>query len=363
MPSDPPFLDRSSQVAIYLREEIAKGRWSDHFPPERILADELGVSRRSLGSALAELAHEGILESRERAGWRILRQPRSQKTSHTPEEQRTIGVVISKGVRLLRGRGAYLLWEMRQMLESRGFRVNIRRISYTCGNVACKRFQKLVHEASYAGWILVSPPEAIQHWCHEQKITAIVYGMGGEWLPGISLDYHAVSRHAAISALRHGHRSLALILPAASAIEDEACQVGFKEGLHSSTFPEIHYNIELHRGGREDLCALADRLLKRKPLASVWIIRRVGEFFTIFSHLQRKGIRIPEDLSLICLDSGDYLSDLVPRPTCYDTAMPGIAHRMARLLIRVIKGQNRRMRIRIMPDFITGETLGPPASY
>jgi len=351
----PPFLDRASQVADYLRRQIQAGQWRDHFPAERILAEQLGVSRRSLGAALAELTREGILENEGRAGRRVVKSISRRKGRSMPL---SVGVVVPQSNRDIRGESLYLLDEMRKVFEARQIRMELHRTSYLAGETVGTRFKKLIMETRHAGWMLISPTEVMQQWCRLNEVPAMIYGMGGEHLPSISVDYRALCRHAVGECVRRGHRRLALILPQNEKIEDLASREGFLEGLEMSPHADVTYVFEHHDTTTHGVCLLADRLLNRSEMPSVWLVCRSGHFFTIFSHLLRKGVRIPEDVSLICRGSGEHINDLVPDPARYEVNYKTFAKRCVRLAIRVIEGQNKNSCLRIMPEFLAGETLG-----
>ena len=59
-----------SLTADRLRNDLLEGRWApgETLPPERRLAEELGVSRPTLRGALATLDAEGLVRSRQGSG-------------------------------------------------------------------------------------------------------------------------------------------------------------------------------------------------------------------------------------------------------------------------------------------------------
>src|SRR5438132_563373 len=65
---------RADDTAQQIRTRILQGRFpaGSALPPERSLADELGVSRLTLRSALARLQSEGLVESVHGSGNRVL---------------------------------------------------------------------------------------------------------------------------------------------------------------------------------------------------------------------------------------------------------------------------------------------------
>lgn len=60
--------------AARLRQGILSGRWApgERLPPERLLAEQLGVTRVTLRGGLAALAAEGLVAARQGSGTRVL---------------------------------------------------------------------------------------------------------------------------------------------------------------------------------------------------------------------------------------------------------------------------------------------------
>ena len=52
----------TEQVVTHLRDGIRRGRWEGTMPGRIALAEELGVSRKTVALALTRLEQEGVLE-------------------------------------------------------------------------------------------------------------------------------------------------------------------------------------------------------------------------------------------------------------------------------------------------------------
>ena len=76
-----PFKRKSSVIAEQLLEMIRAGgiRIGDKLPPERIIAEQIGVSRPSVREAISALQISGILETRPGDGTYVVRSPISDK--------------------------------------------------------------------------------------------------------------------------------------------------------------------------------------------------------------------------------------------------------------------------------------------
>lgn len=357
------FHNRGDQIAHYLRTQIRKGHWTDRLPPERLLAHELGVSRRSLRSALAKLTKEGLILDRSQAGTRLAKHRQSPKPTHS------IGILFASHLQrdrehnTISGKPLQIFDEIRRIYAAQQIQLDLHSLAYLRGNRVSSHFKKLLLDSPHDCWILNAPTIAMQHWCHENKIPAIILGTVPESckIPSVGSDHYALCRHAAGQILREGHQHIALILPSYPNNDDLQGCLGFTDMARS--FPGFHGTIiqESHDQSIAGVCRLVNRLLKVTPFPTAWLVFRQGHFFTVFSHLLRLGIKIPEQVSLVCRDSDLYIGDLVPEPTRYQANTRITAHHGARLAIRLINGQCQPgERISTMPNFFPGQTLGRP---
>ena len=99
----------------------------------------------------------------------------------------------------------------------------------------------------------------------------------------------------------------------------------------------------------------------RKVRPTGLLVANAFHYLTVSSLLAQTNWRIPHDISVISRDDDAFLSFLVPMPARY-VASP---HTMARTLIRPVLehlegGGVLHRGVRIMPEFVRGETLGPP---
>jgi len=76
-------MNKQDQTERKLEEIISLGRWRimDKLPPERILAEELSVSRNTLRTAIKSLCGRGILETKRSSGTVVRTLPPSRQNS------------------------------------------------------------------------------------------------------------------------------------------------------------------------------------------------------------------------------------------------------------------------------------------
>ncbi len=78
------------QIAIYFEQEITEGKRQpgSGLPPERKLAQDLGVNRSTITAAYAELRATGLVESRQGSGYRVSETLWGVKTKQIPNWKR-----------------------------------------------------------------------------------------------------------------------------------------------------------------------------------------------------------------------------------------------------------------------------------
>lgn len=359
------FRSRGIQVADYLRQQLQRGHWSGRLPSERQLAHELGISRRSLRTALLKLEKENLIVIHPQSGTYPV-----QSKLNPCERPHSIGIVYASHPSRKRdqsaiiGKHLIIFDEIRRIYSAQQIDFDLYSSPYLKGNQVSSQFKKIFTENHRDCWILVSPTIPMQLWCEEHQVPAIILGTTRESsrIPSVGIDHYALCKHAAGEILRHGHQQIALILPPKGQFDDEQGVHGFLDGIRQSH--DFHGNVllEKHDTTREGVCRLANRLLKTTPLPTAWLVFRQGHFFTLFTHLLRAGVKVPRDISLICRDADLYIHDLVLDPTCYYGDVRVVARHAARLATRYVTGQCKPgERINLMPDFLPGQTLGKPA--
>lgn len=354
------FPSRAAQAASLIRERIRAGNWHKKLPAQRALARQLGISRRSLGPALAELEREGLLLNRLQAGTFIVR-----KRPIKARGDISVGIVLASNHPRLDYKQIAYLYEMRRIFDSRKIRTELHQLSVPATNRVPLRFKKLIRETAHHCWILVSPTAGMESWCQQHQTPAVVLGAGNETggLPGVGRDVYALCRHAAGEMLRRGHRNLALILPKGEKGEDIQSRLGFEDGIRHSPHSDARFTFEYHDMTLQGVCQLADRMLERADRPTAWLVCRQGHFLTIMTHLLDRQIRVPEHISLINRDSESLMGEIVPEPTRYVLELDALAQKCAHLALKIISGHSLPgERLRLMPVFHPGRTLGPGPS-
>ena len=346
-----------AQTVCIIRESIQNGEWGDFLPGERTLARDLMISRACLRQALENLTREGILApvvpSKRRA---IAMRPRkkSLKASKkviffTPEPaHKAVPAVLEQ------------IAQLRYHLEKVGMAVElVTSPVFKQKQISGDTMSSLVKEYTNAQWILHQCPEHIQRWFDKEPVRAIVLGslFQGVTLPSIDIDFQSASRHATGTLLRKGHRRMGYIGSRTPLAGGDLALVGMNEAMEShqgeSIAPMVALNHNFHVAR---LTASLDRLYASSHPPTGLIVQSSHHFVTAFSHLMSKGIRIPEDVSIICLSHDHCLDRLSPPPVFYTTG-DQLSSRLVRLILNPTTGPNSKS-LMLVPNAMPGKSVG-----
>lgn len=348
---------RSSLVAEtirVLREAIAAGRWSEELPGERRLCEEWHISRPTLRAALNALSAEGVITISQGKPTRVSQQ--TGMSVKTPPQTLTVGLLSPDPLHAMPP--FTLLWvdELRSQLASEGhlLQIHVGR-AWSGGKNPARALATLINTVPATTWVLYRSTEAMQQWFEEKQIPCVVVGsvFKGVRLPSVDRDYRAVCRHAVGTLAARGHQRICLLIQEPQYAGDRESEAGFEEGLQVAAARGASGYIQRHDGSREGLLKALDRLVTARQRPQALIIARSSCALTVCTALLQRGLRIPQDMALICRDDDSFLDESVPQIARYSVTASTFAKRIFRLVRQPgVKGDTK-----VMPEFVRRESL------
>ena len=348
--------DLVEAVVQRLRESICRGEFGEYLMAERSLSQALGVSRPTLRAALGVLEAEGLLERSGSRGERRVFQPSAQDA------------LASKRVRLLQngspacnqGEQIRMLQVVSDLLQEMGATFSVITRQACFSGRPERALARLVADCPADLWIVHLSTRAMQRWFANQGHPCLVLGSSWEetGLSSLDVDYSALCRHAAGMLLGRGHRQLAVLYPESPRRGDSNGLEAFREAVDSSPTQGAHCRMYAHQPGIDGICRAVDSILRQQPMPDGWLVFGADTYFTVFSHLFRKGVSVGDRISLICRNYDPM----------FDALTPGVAHyrrdsqQSRRYLSRLLKTLlgvpgARRETLRIGPAFVDGGSL------
>jgi DNA-binding LacI/PurR family transcriptional regulator len=339
-----------------LRQFLAEGEWQEHLPGERALALRIGVSRPTLHEALLILEKEGAVRRRPKAAWQILATP--GQAARGPRK-----VIFLSPLRL-EDYDAFALHQYTVLsghLAERGHETEAIRLPSAGRDGSEGTLGDLARQNRPDAWVLYRCSPATQAWFAKSGLPVVVMGSAPEALNirSIDVDYRAAGRHAMATLLRLGHKPdrIIYLMPEEKLLGHLEAQAGMAEALAGR---ESEPRVATVGGNPADICRKADSLWRGTPPTALIVLRPL-QTLTLMTHLARKGVRIPEDVSLVALDDNPVLGRLVPVPSHYRKDIAHFAALLRRSIEQAMSGRGSGPRgIRVIPELDRGETLQPP---
>ena len=350
------FQSIAMQVAQALRTEIGSRTWAGTLPGERQLAERFQVSRKTVRKALVELRAEGLLHTARSRGSVVAVQGRRQRGVEA-----RIALLLPEP--LEGARPFTVLWVNRLMslLQPMGLPLQIFHGTKYYGASAARSLARLAATHSARCWIVARSNRSIQEWFAASGLPTLICGSthSGVALPSVDVDHRALCRHCSALLLRQGHRRLALFLEHGGHGGDMESEQGFREGLAAA--PDAPEPV-VCTPERTAASIIRDvrRLLARREPPTALLVSNSYSYLTVLSYLGSLGLRVPRDMSIVSRDEETFLRFMHPTPTYYSTPPAKFAHALHLALKRILAGERSAFAIRIMPNLVKGESVGPP---
>ncbi|TLD70037.1 GntR family transcriptional regulator [Phragmitibacter flavus] len=344
------------ETAKVLRETINQGKWREFLPGERVLCDLWQISRPTLRAAMQMLQKEGLIE--------ITQGCRTKVLMTAPEQVKgPMSVCLLSPEPLEMMPPFVMLWldELRRQLAAAGnlLHVQVGKAGFSSEQPE-HALRPLIESASSTVWVLYQSTEAMQRWFAAQSVRCVVVGsvFEGVKLPSVDKDYRAACRHAVGLLVARGHRRLAMLIQQQRFGGDWESEAGFEEGLAALRQNTVQGRIVHHDGSLEQIERAVQRLIRQVNRPTALLVARSAHALTVLTVLLGHGIRIPQDMALLCRDDDAFLDHVVPRMARYTVSPGGFAKRIFRLVMQPTSdGHATKSGGQVMPNFASRESL------
>jgi DNA-binding LacI/PurR family transcriptional regulator len=348
----------TTNVARLLREQILAGAWRGWLTDERRLCKTLHVSRNTVRTALQQLAQEGLIETVHGRGHRILS---TRENRRSAEGATSVGVIVPKLYLGDRQFTSLFMDEVRSLLYDAGIEMQLYSGRQFTKRHSYKALERLIERAPHSCWLLCGGSNnGAQRWFQQRGLPTLISGVKEALvdLPAVSVDNERLGRKGAELILEAGHRRILLVRPGAAS---DGFAHAIKDFKKSRSDEPVDLSFVQPSEDSEVFHRNLKRALSRPDRPTAIYINESSQYLQTMSFLIEAGIRVPEEVSLVCRDSESYLDYLFPEPTRFQKSpiVYGdlLVERIMKLLHNDLIEPGHTL---ILPELVQGCSLGPP---
>jgi len=342
----------SEQVAEYLRGEILGGGLVGEMPGVKVLAVELRTNHKTVEAAMEMLEREGLL-----VGQGAGRRRRIELVG---------GAVGEKGLRLgiLVGEEADLrldyIVKLRHELAEAGHQVFLPSRTMIELGMDVGRIGRLVEQEAADAWVVVAGPREVLEWFAERE--APVFALFGRRrqlaIAGAGPDKSQAMVEVARELVGLGHRRIVLLarprrrLPVPGAVEQ-----AFLDELSAQGLAVGEYHLPAWEESVEGFHDCLGSLFRVTPPTAL-VVDEVPLFVGALDFCASQGIRVPDQVSLVCTDTSPELEWCRPSVAHIRWDIGPTLRRIVRWAGRVSSGKRDVRQTETAAEFVMGETVG-----
>ena len=345
-------LSAVEQVAGYLREELSRGQWSGHLPGVDRLAPELGVSRKTLEAALRQLETEGVLM---RNGPRRRRSIEQQGVRPLPVLR--VSMLLSESSDRQLDYVVDLQHELARIGHTASFAPGT--MAECGGNV--RRIARMVEKTPADAWVVAGGSREVLQWFHEQSlpVCALFGRRRGLPIAGVGPDKPPAYALATRKLIATGHRRIVLLARRMRRLpEPGSSEQAFLNELAAHGIPRGPYHLPDWEESIEGFHAGLEALFRVTPPTAL-IIQEAVLFTAAQQFLARRGLRVPEDVSMICTDADPTFAWCKPSVAHIRWDSRPVVRRIVRWAANLSSGKPDVRQVLTPAEFVPGGTIGP----
>lgn len=349
-----PFTSRSTseQLADHLRGEILRGAFGETMPGIKKLVRGLGVNSSAVADALKRLEAEGILAGQgERRRHRIV-----GENNAAPPAMRIAFLPFDSA-----SRGEAFNLEVLRTLTEHGHNAWFTGKTLTDLHLDPRRVAGMVGKTRADAWIVTSAHRRVLEWFVGKGLPA--FSLYGAWtglpIAGMAPDHAPVMLDLTRRLIGQGHRRIVFLLYRGQLELETARLAPMLLGeMEKHGIPTSRYNVPKWQDSPEGLHRLLDSMFRHSPPTAL-VIEEAPHLFATLKFCGQRGIQVPEDLSLVCMEHRPELDYCLPAVSHlrWDRAL--MTRRIARWADRVARGREDLRQAYLKVELVEGGTIGP----
>lgn len=347
-------LSAVEQVANHLREELKRGQWSGHLPGVDRLAPELGVSRKTLEAALRQLEGEGVI------------------AGNGPRRRRSIGLRGGQASPVLRvsillseaaDRQLDYVVELQHELARIGHQTSFAPSTISECGMDVRRIGRMVEKIPADAWVVAGGPRELLRWFHDRGLPVCALFGRRRGLPIAGVGPNKAPAYALATRKLHelGHRRIVLIARRMRRLpEPGSSERAFLDELAAHGIPRGPYHLPDWQESSEGFQAGLESLFQVTPPTAL-IVQEAVLFTAARQFLANRGLRVPEDVSMVCTDDDPTFAWCKPSVAHIRWDSRPLVRRIVRWAANLSAGKTDVRQVLTAAEFVPGGTIGPVA--
>lgn len=348
-----PFLSISQQAVDRLRQEILQGRWTKTMPGRQPLAAELGLNEKTVEVALDQLEREGLLKNqgagrRRRIVSNIKLKPTTLRLAYleySPEDKgEAYGLILTHQ---LQAAGHEPFYTDKTLME-----LGMKR----------SRVARLLKATKADAWLVCSASRDILEWFAANDIAcfALFGPMDDLAIAGAKPDRVKFQTQATRRLLELGHRRISFLCRHQNRYPTPAISLrAYLSELEAAGITTGNYHLPEWEESAEGLMRILDSLCDGPTPVTALFLDEPFLYHAASSHLLRRGLRIPEDISLICTDGHQTFRWCQPSVAHIKWELRPIVRRILQWSDNIAKGKPDLRQSYTKASFVPGGSIGP----
>ncbi len=345
-------MNAAEQVAEHLRGELISGRLGGIMPGVLRLEKKLGVNRNTLEAGLKLLEEEGLLIPQGAGRRRRIELPAGMK-----QPSLRVAILVGDGAE----RRLDYMVELQHRLGIAGHTAFFAEQTMGSLNLNVNRIAGMVKKAGADAWVVLAAPSEVLEWFCRQELAAFaVFGRRRELpLAGVGPNKPLAYAAAARELILLGHTRIVLMTRARRRLpEPGLSERAFLEELDAHGIPSGPYNLPDWEETVEGFHARLESLFLISPPTAL-IIDESPFFVAAQQFLARRGIQVPEDVSLVCTDASQDFEWCHPAISHIRWDTRPVVHRVLQWADNVSRGRKDTRQTETTAEFVHGGTIGP----
>ena len=322
-------------------------------PGRNVLAQELGVSPKTVELALKKLEDEGLLLQQGPGRRRLIADVSKLTTTHSMR----VALLLSATA----DRNQHSIIRLERELKEAGHTVVQSVRPLIDMEMDVERITKLVEATEADGWVVLSGSRSVLEWFGARPEPTFAFFGRRYGLPiaGVGPDKVPAFVKVTQELINLGHRRITLLARSRRRLPKPGrSEQAFLDELEANDHPVGEFNLPDWKDSKEGLQQCLFSLFQVTPPTAL-ICEESLVYTAALQFLAARGLRVPGDVSLVCSDADPTFAWSEPTVAHIRWDTQPVVRQIVRWANNVSQGRQDKRQTATRAEFIPGGTIGP----